>query len=269
MTVLLSVHQVTYWLAFAAIVVAAVAAWIPRVASRSVVLAGALYLATGAISAGARWAVTGHPPIFGTFENTVAASWAVAAAATWLLARRRSGDDPVVPRLLYGWGLALLAYGLFFSRTPLPLTISERSVMIDIHVLFAWASFAALLTSSMAGVARIVRRSPVTNVGNDAMVLRGLGLGFALLTTMIAVGSAYSYILFGDWYRWELVGASTMAAWLGYASSLHAHLMFGWRGRKLAWCAVAMLPLLLLVFWSWSVFSGTYHYFDLSVIRAR
>ncbi len=269
MNALLSIHEFMYWVAFAALAVAAVGSWIRTVAPKHLLAAAWTYLLMGAVSAGARWAVTGHPPIFGTFENTVAASWSVAAVATWLLARQRDGDTPMVPRLLYAWAVALLAYGMFFPRIPLPLTISERSIMIDIHVLFAWASFAALLTSSMAGLARIVGRNAAGNERHDAMVLRGLGLGFALFTAMMAVGAAYSYVLFGDWYRWEIVGASAMAAWLGYASSLHAYLMFGWRGRRLAWCAVAMLPLLLLVFWAWSVFSGTYHYFDLSIIRAR
>lgn len=264
----MTVHWIAYALAAMAFGTAAACSWIPR-ASRGVLVASlGAGLVLQVVSAGARWSVTGHPPIFGTFENTIAASWAVATVVIWRMVRLRSDEDPVLTRLLLAWVVALLGYGLFFPRTPYPLTISERSLFIDVHVLFAWMAFAMLLTASMAGVVRVLPGSGDDRPLLDETTIRGLGLGFALLTAMLAVGSIYSYILFGDWYRWELVGASAMAAWLGYGASLHAHLMFGWRGRRIAWCAIAMLPLLLVVFWSWSLFSSTYHFFDIAVIKA-
>jgi ABC-type transport system involved in cytochrome c biogenesis permease subunit len=72
----------------------------------------------------------------------------------------------------------------------------------------------------------------------------------------------YSLMLFSDWYRWQLVEAFAAAAWVAYSMLLHARLMFGWRGRKLAWFAVALVPLMVGTFWVWSVYPGTYHYFE-------
>jgi ABC-type transport system involved in cytochrome c biogenesis permease subunit len=99
-------------------------------------------------------------------------------------------------------------------------------------------------------------------------MVRGTGVGFALFTVMMCVGAVYSFLLFADWYRWEIVGTSTFIGWLGYGAVLHAYLLFGWTGRRLAWATLGLLPVLLFAFWSWSVFSGTYHYFDLIAIRA-
>lgn len=268
MSTLLLMHRIAYWPAAALLVAAAAALWAPslRRGVAAWVLGAGLVAET--VSACFRWAVTGHPPIFGTFENSIAASFAVGAVVLWMLWRGFDVTAPLLPRLLGLWIPVILGFGLFFPQVPYPLTISERSILVDVHVLFAWLAFAALLAAATAGAARLIDRDPSKADIYDDLMTRGIGLGFGLLSVMMVIGAIYSYMLFAEWYRWELVGVSCLAAWLGYGSALHARLMFAWQGRKLAWCALALLPLLLMTFWSWSLFTGTYHSFDINAIRA-
>lgn len=263
------VQEVVYWVASACMVAGVIAMWAPSGFarhSRSLLVIGVVSMF---ISVVVRWTVTGHPPIFGTFENSIAAAWSIAVAVLW---GRKWGPLHDVPddfeRWFSLWIPVALLFGLFFSRTPYPLTISERSFIIDVHVLFAWAAHTVLLAASTAAALIVARRPGWDSAAADSVVVRGAGLGFALFTVMIAVGSLYSYLLFADWFKWEMVEAFAAAAWLGYSSVLHAFMFFRWRGSRLAWAMLIVMPLMLGTFWVWSIYSGTYHNFDIPEIRA-
>jgi len=263
------VQEALYWAAAIVLLAATVAFWLEdRVAGRArqIMLAGSCLLLASAI---ARWIVTGHPPIFGTFENSIASAWAISMVVVF---GRRLSYVRALPadfeRWFAFWIPLTLGFGLFFTRTPYPLTISERSIIVDIHVLFAWLAYTALLLTSTVALLVVTRRKGWEGSAVDDVLVRGAGVGFALFTVMLGVGSLYSYLLFADWFRWEIVEAFAVAAWLGYASVLHAHMFFGWRGRKLAWVVLVVLPLLIGTFWVWSFYSTTYHHFEIPEIKA-
>lgn len=263
----LTMHAILYWVGLALYAAAFAASLTVARRDRLVtLLVGGL--SAHAASAVARGIVSGHPPIFGTFENSMAASWAVALVTVVLIARGGERAHPALVRAMLAWVLAILVYGQFFDKTPYPLTISERSALVDVHVLFAWTAFSIMLLSATAGAVRLIERDAERQQALDGLIVRGVGLGTAAFTAMLLLGSLYCYVLFADWYRWEIVGATAFATWLGYALTAHAYLMFGWRGRRIAWCVLALLPLVIAVFWSWSIVSSTYHYFEIPEIRA-
>ncbi|GAB4279299.1 MAG: c-type cytochrome biogenesis protein CcsB [Coriobacteriia bacterium] len=213
-----------------------------------------------------RWVLTSHPPIFGAFENTLASAWTALVWASWLSLRPREDVPRLAVGTLTGWATLVLAAGAFAERTPYPLTISERSLWVDVHALFAWVAFTALLLVSVSGALGAVR-AQVLSEEQEAFLFRLLGGGFAFLTAMLAVGALYSFLLFGDWYRWEIVGTLAAATWLVYAVAVHLRLFFGWSGRRWWWVLAAALPLVIATFWVWSVFPATYHYFNIPEIR--
>jgi ABC-type transport system involved in cytochrome c biogenesis permease subunit len=249
---------------------AAVALWVPsanaRLWARGLLVAG---LGVGAVSIGLRWWITGHPPVFGTFENAIASSWTLGLVVLLLATKRFEWVPRRVAQLVGVWIPATLVYGAFFPHTPYPLTISERNILVDVHVFFAWVAYAALIVASMSALALLLDRAGTDEAVLDAIVFRGLGIGFATFSLMMVAGSIYTYQLFGDWFRWEFVETLCAAAWLAYGAALHARLLFGWRGRRLAWLAVALLPLLVAAFWAWSLYPATYHYFEIPELKAR
>lgn len=269
MTPLELTHEVPYWVAVAALLGLVAALWLNRY--RRLVPALALIgFAALTMAIVPRWIQTGHPPIFGAYENTIAAVWALVAVMLVLLKSRESDADKYLVKVLAVWIPPLLVGGWFFDRTPYPLTISERSLLVDIHVLFAWSAHTALLVASGAAISAIARASREDEAPHwDAIMFRAVGYGFAALTVMLAVGSIYSYLLFGDWYKWELVEAFAAASWVAYAIVLHSAMMFSWRGKRLAWAVLSILPLMLATFWVWSFYAGTYHHFEIPAIRAR
>lgn len=266
---LTSAQEWLYWLSAAVLVASVVMMWIPRpvrVSAPALMRLGLLLLTVSVVM---RWVVTGHPPIFGTFENSIASTWCIVVG---VLFGRRAFRVAELPddfeRWFSLWIPVTLAFGAFFTRTPYPLTISERSIMVDIHVVFAWAGYTLLIAASTIAGLVVARRDGWDSEPADAVMVRAAGVGFAMFTAMIALGSFYSYLLFADWFKWEIVESFALAAWLGYSSVLHVRMFFAWRGTRLAWVLLMVLPLLLGTFWVWSIFTRTYHHFEIPEIRA-
>jgi ABC-type transport system involved in cytochrome c biogenesis permease subunit len=233
---------------------------IGRVALRVAVALGLLGLAARTWSAG-------HLPIFGTFENTYVASWCLIAGALWF--SRRYGSDAGW-RLIVPWAVALLLYGTRFRSGPVPLTISEQSMWVEIHVALAWVGFTALIGASVLSL-RWLRRAVPAHLApgeDDELVHQRLMLtGYLGLTAMLVTGSWYLYLLFGTFWRWEIVETLSLVAWLAYGMLIHGRLFYRWSGRWYHISVVAVLPVLLLAFWVWSVFPGTFHYFEIPLVR--
>lgn len=228
-----------------------------------------LVVALGAetVAAALRWSLTGHPPVFGTHENTMACSWALILTAL-VIAARSSADGPIRDAaMLLAWVPLTAGYGFFFNTAPYPLTISERSIFIDVHVVLAWAAYAVMLRGSMTGV-RVLLGARSGGVAEDDVLLGAASLGFVLFTGVIGIGALYSFQLFTRYFSWEIVETFSVVTWLAYALVLHQRLFFGWRGNRLATLMVLTLPLLLATYWTWSIFSGTYHFFELSELKA-
>ncbi len=220
----------------------------------------------GTLAVALRWAAAGHIPMFGTFENTLLASVFLAWAAVVTSLRR---DSAGAWGWAAPWSLALLLYGAFFRREPLPLTISEQSLWVEAHAIFAWVAFAGFLAATSVSVPRLLGRPAwgMTPEASDDAIGSWLNVGFLAMTAMILTGAWYLYLLFAEFWRWDVVGTLSMVAWLAYALVIHARLFYSLSGRGLAAAVVSVLPLLLLALWIWSVFPGTYHHFEITLIR--
>ncbi|MHB1341783.1 MAG: cytochrome c biogenesis protein CcsA [Coriobacteriia bacterium] len=230
--------------------------------------AGAVTVAVvGLLGLAARSAVAGHLPIFGTFENTYTASWFVLAAGAFASVRFPAWSRAW--RLAPPWAAALLAAGTAFRADTVPLTISEQSIWVDVHVLFAWVAFAGLLGATSLSLMRLVGRPPAdwTDDEVDERVFALLGGGFVAFTVMLALGSFYAWILFGTFWSWDIVETLCLAAWLAYGLVIHFRLFYRWGGTRLDLAVVAVLPLLIAGYFVWSVFPATFHYFDVPLVR--
>jgi ABC-type transport system involved in cytochrome c biogenesis permease subunit len=212
----------------------------------------------------ARWWTAGHLPLFGMYESALSV-----AVAVLLVAALTVSGKPVAVGL---WPVActvcaaLLAHGLRYDPTIFPLTISERSWVVDVHALLAWAAFGMLAANGGFALLRLLRGTK-SFPGIDRRLASTLSLGFVLHSAMLASGSFYKFLLFGRAWSFDPIETLGLVAWVSYATLLHLHLFSRWEGRRLAaWCLVLFLLLTasyrgIVYFPTWS----TYHIFDMDL----
>ena len=161
---------------------------------------------------------------------------------------------------------ATVAHGRLFSPEAYPLTISERSWVVDIHAFVAWAAFGCLAVNAGLALHRVVVRKP-SGPWADRALAGSLSLGFLLHSGMLASGSLYKFLLFGTAWSFDPIETLGIVAWVSYGTLLHMHLLAGWEARQLAgWCLALFVILVvsyrgIVYFPSWS----TYHIFDMDL----
>ncbi|MGB6001007.1 MAG: cytochrome c biogenesis protein CcsA, partial [Thermoanaerobaculia bacterium] len=213
--------------------------------------------------------------LFGTYESSLSLAAAVMLAA--LVAQRRVSGTGLWP-VACGVSAAVVAHGSLYDPTIYALTISERSWVVDIHAVVAWAAFGALTVN--AGLALWILLASKQDEAAGLRAGRGptpdsrprllaftLSLGFLLHTAMLVSGSFYKFLLFGQAWSFDPIETLGFVAWVAYGALLHMHLFAGWEGRRLAmWCLSLFLLLLvsyrgIVYFPAWS----TYHIFDMDL----
>jgi ABC-type uncharacterized transport system permease subunit len=258
---LLDSQTTLYWASLGLLAASALLFWLPRthVAGSC---AAALGLGALTLTLAARTIAAGRPPVLGTFENSLVAAWMLAVVALVLCTIGPFARRAHLARLVMPWAVLVLGYGSGFEREPMRIEAASRSIVGYSHALAGWLAFAVLTAASMAALGLLLSRREGEASAWDESLSRLTGAGFALLTATMSSGAVYSFMLFSEWYRWQVVEAFSAAAWLSYGLVLHSRLMFGWRGRRLAWSVLAVVPLMLAAFWIWSVYPDTYHYFE-------
>lgn len=207
-----------------------------------------------------RAALAGHLPLFGTYESALSVALATVLAGAAFEARAQFGLGVAAFSALVA--AALLAQGLRFDPAAYALTISERSLFVDVHAVIAWAAFGVLALNAGLAIATAAGAAAA-----ERGLERTLELGFLLHSAMLATGMFYKFLLFGTAWSFDPVEAMGLAAWLAYGTLLHLQLLGGWTPRRLAaWCLVVFAGLaasyrLVVYFPSWA----TYHVFDVDL----
>jgi ABC-type transport system involved in cytochrome c biogenesis permease subunit len=241
---------------------------------RAAIACGQACLLLSVAAWAARWQAAGHLPLFGTYESSLSLAATVMLAA--FLVQRRVGGVGVWP-VACGVSAALVAHGSLYDPTIYALTISERSWVVDIHAIVAWAAFGALTAN--AALALWILLAPPKDEAAGLRAGRGggdpcprllaftLSLGFFLHTAMLVSGSFYKFLLFGRAWTFDPIETLGFVAWVAYGALLHMQLFAGWEGRRLAvWCLSLFVLLLvsyrgIVYFPAWS----TYHIFDMDL----
>lgn len=185
-----------------------------------------------------RWIDIGHPPVFGGFETAQADTF-IAIFLTILAGRYYQGLRPV-GLISLSLSLLILTQGLTLTTQHIPLTISERSLWVDLHAVLAYIGYGILLLATGLSVFILYTRRmgyskifPSVDI-MDEYSFRFTTLGFLFLTATIASGCYYSFRLFGYWWAWDPVDSLAAIAWLTYATIIHLRLFFGWKEEKAA-----------------------------------
>jgi ABC-type transport system involved in cytochrome c biogenesis permease subunit len=209
-----------------------------------------------------RWLSIGHPPLFGTFENTQAGAWVLVSFTLILMY--------VYPRLkflgtaAYIWAVSLMAFGMIFNRNQIPLTISEQSIWVDLHVIFAWLAFGSFFVAWTIAF-KFLRSQPGNGDGwiKDQM-LKFLLFGYANYTVMVLLGSVYEFFLFGKWWQWDIVETISLITWLYYGIVIHTRLFHPQKLKLASWLVIfGPLGILSSYFLLVLLPGKTFHVFDL------
>ena len=199
-------------------------------------------------------AAAGHWPLSNRYEFTLCFVWAL--QALYLLLELTTREQrcglfaTVVALLLFTYGITRPAEQQAVQR----LSPVLRSVWMQIHVLTAAVGYGACGLAAALATMLLVRRSPVEDARLPAekwierTMGRAVGWGFPWLTLSMVSGGIWAQLAWGRYWGWDPKEAWSLVTWLGYLLFFHLRGVRGWRGRRLAWVALAAFAILLASF---------------------
>lgn len=252
-----------------------VAGWVLAFAALSagaVARKEALWRAGGRLAVGAwgaqsvaivvRWIATGHAPVQGAYENSLAGAWFLPLIFA-LLTRRFPLARRAAP-LVVAATLLLLGNGVMAPAAQLPLEPPYRSSWLAVHVTFAWLAFGSYLVASFLAAQHLwLTRAPETAGGARPSVVDELGarliaFGFLCDTVMIASGAIWAHGLWGRYWAWDPIETWSLVSWLCYAVYLHLRFTLGWSGRRASLLAIGAAFVVVVTFFGVGVVSNVH-----------
>jgi len=265
-----------FWAAALGYAVATLLVTIGLVFRKERVLSASTWVVVGAFAAqtasiAVRWYTTGRLPYVEDYENLLAGTWAIILVylvVVFVWPKTRAIGVAVLPFVLLSMGVAMT-----LSTQASPITPPYRSVWLGIHVLFAWATYAAYTAAASLAVIELLKSrkkppregSALNNTPSierlQELTFKMVAFGFLVNAVMMASGAIWAYELWGSYWRWDPVETWSLLTWLAFGFYMHAQLTLGWRGPRLAWIAVGALFGVLMMFWGVQFAPTSYHLF--------
>jgi cytochrome c-type biogenesis protein CcsB len=206
-------------------------------------------------------------PLANFYESLVFFAWCLPFVGLLSFRRHLKGYLGAVVAILACLLLAYASLGGVDSRIK-PLMPALKSNWLLIHVVTCFLGYAAFaLSFGCANLYLFQARRPrpsLPPLGQlDRLIYQTTTLGFLLLTLGILTGAVWAESAWGRYWSWDPKETWSLITWLIYAALLHARLVKGWPGRRIAWLAVLGFMAVLFTYFGVSfLLTGLHSYLN-------
>jgi cytochrome c-type biogenesis protein CcsB len=190
----------------------------------------------------------GHAPLANFYESLLFFSWSLVCIVFLGFWRQTQG---YLGFLLGMLACLLLAYASFGGHTThiVPLVPALKSNWLLIHVVTCFLGYAAFTLGFGAALLYLfqTRQKAQPLSGQETyfspkelgdLIYRAIMIGFFMLTLGILTGAVWAESAWGSYWSWDPKETWSLITWLIYAALLHARLVKGWQGKRIAVMAV-------------------------------
>ena len=119
-----------------------------------------------------------------------------------------------------------------------------KTIWFELHVILSFVSYALFAVGAIFGL--------LDRYGNDVLAesrqYRSLLLGYVLFSIAMIFGGIWAFLAWGTYWLWTPKELWTTIVWFFYSLYLHARLVRGWSGPKVAWMGVAGFVIVLFTY---------------------
>ncbi len=181
-------------------------------------------------------------PLANFYESLVFFSWCLPTLPLISFRRYTTGFLGGLLSLLASLLLAYASLGVDSHIRPLMPALKSNWLLL--HVLTCFVGYGAFALAFGAALLFIWQlRCPLLPAATslpymDRLIYQATVIGFVFLTLGIVTGAVWAEAAWGRYWSWDPKETWSLITWLIYATLLHARLVKGWQGRRIAWLAV-------------------------------
>jgi cytochrome c-type biogenesis protein CcsB len=233
-------------------------------------------LAGNIVGIGMRWVESyqmgyGHAPLSNLYESLV--FFAVTIVIIYLFIERKFGSRIISA---FAAPLAFLAMA-YASLSPTisdriqPLIPALKSNWLIAHVIACFIGYGAFAVAFGVSIMYLMKRKrpdsqssmldhlPDVNV-LDELTHQLIMFGFLFLTAGIITGAVWAYSAWGRYWGWDPKETWSLITWFVYAVLLHARLLRGWRGKRIAVLSIVGFAAVLFTYFGVNLLPGLHSY---------
>jgi len=191
------------------------------------------------------------------FIGYAAFALAFAVSAMYLMRKGRDEEPVLWVEIVKPSTLFLLA--TLFSRV---LFVRSWLVAVVVGILICIGTFGLVyLARSLPAEfkTRLMDRFPKTKV-LDELGYQLILLGFMFLTMGIVTGAVWANSAWGRYWGWDPKETWSAITWLVYAILLHARLMHGWHGKRIAYLSMFGFAAVIFTYFGVNLLPGLHSY---------
>jgi cytochrome c-type biogenesis protein CcsB len=217
----------------------------------------------------------GHAPLSNLYESLIFFSWTIALLYIWI---EWKTDSITIGVFATPFAFLAMAYASFspnMNTRIQPLLPALQSNWLIAHVITCFLGYAAFAVSCSLSIMYLInksrsgRKTGSEDKGSnfpgipmlDELIYQTVIVGFLLLTVGIATGAIWAHSAWGTYWSWDPKETWSLITWLLYAALLHARMMKGWHGNRIAWLSIIGFACVLFTYFGVNfILSGLHSY---------
>ncbi len=212
----------------------------------------------------------GHAPLSNLYESLVFFSLCIAVLYLYLEFRYKLRITSIVSSPIAFLALAYASLPKVDSSIE-PLIPALQSNWLIAHVItcfIGYAGFAVAFGISILYFIKSGEKTPESGLTDkipnadtlDELTHQMVMFGFLFLSAGIITGAVWANQAWGRYWGWDPKETWSLITWLIYASLLHARLMRGWTGRKIALLSCAGFVAVIFTYFGVNLLPGLHSY---------
>ncbi len=213
----------------------------------------------------------GHAPLSNMYESLVFFAWTI--VIIYLVLERRY-KNAIMGAFATPMAFLAMAYASLspnISDRIQPLIPALKSNWLIAHVItcfFGYAAFAIafgislmylIKQSDAEGKSKLLAHFPKSRV-LDELTHQMVIFGFLFLSIGIITGAVWANSAWGTYWSWDPKETWSLITWFIYASLLHARMMRGWHGKRIAYLSIIGFMAVMFTYFGVNYLPGLHSY---------
>jgi cytochrome c-type biogenesis protein CcsB len=213
----------------------------------------------------------GHAPLSNMYESLVFFSWTLVVIYLVIEYRYKT---PIIGAFATPIAFLAMAYASLspnISDRIQPLVPALKSNWLIAHVItcfFGYAAFAIAFSISLMylfkqkdkeGKSKLLARFPSFHA-LDELTHQMVMFGFLFLSIGIITGAVWANSAWGSYWTWDPKETWSLITWFIYATLLHARMMRGWYGKRIAYLSIIGFTAVIVTYFGVNYLPGLHSY---------
>ena len=213
----------------------------------------------------------GHAPLSNMYESLVFFSWTIMVI---YLVIERMYKNPVMGAFATPIAFLAMAYASLspnISDRIQPLIPALKSNWLIAHVITCFLGYAAFAIAFGISLMYLFKQRDVGEKSSlfayfpepqvlDELTYQMVMFGFLFLSIGIITGSVWANSAWGSYWSWDPKETWSLITWFIYATLLHARMMRGWYGKRIAYLSIIGFMAVIFTYFGVNYLPGLHSY---------